>query len=224
MKIVAFSDTHLSKKFDQRKFEALKKVISQSERVIINGDFWEGLDISFEDFIKSEWNKLFPLLKEKKAIYVYGNHDCKQFSDKRVSLFCEQDVDNYTLNIKNQTYFFTHGHEFLFPKQTTKKLEKEIKQRLKPLRRARLKIAGLIQRAGFGLFGPKFFPNYVNKIPKYVRNSICPQDYILVCGHTHKQYDNKKLNFVDLGFFNYGWANYMEIYENGDYKLFSYKY
>ena len=70
MSTLVFSDTHFGKKFHQRQFEALKKLISESNKIIINGDFWEGLAISFDDFLKSDWSKLFPLLKQRETIYV----------------------------------------------------------------------------------------------------------------------------------------------------------
>ncbi len=67
--ILIFSDTHLTTKYDRKKFELLSKLIGSSDRVIINGDFYEGYVINFGQFIASPWRNLFPLLKEKKAIY-----------------------------------------------------------------------------------------------------------------------------------------------------------
>ena len=64
MKILVFSDTHLSSTFEEKKFNLLKEIISRADRVIINGDFWEGYLISFKEFLDSRWKELFPLLKK----------------------------------------------------------------------------------------------------------------------------------------------------------------
>jgi len=42
MKIAIFSDTHLRLPFEERKFKFLERVIKNVERIIINGDFWDG--------------------------------------------------------------------------------------------------------------------------------------------------------------------------------------
>ena len=64
MKILVFSDTHLTDVFDAARFEAMAKMIDEVDQVIINGDFWDGYIIKFSEFIESGWNQLFPLLKQ----------------------------------------------------------------------------------------------------------------------------------------------------------------
>ena len=99
MNILVFSDTHLYLPFDGKKFNFLKKIISDSDQVIINGDFFDDYMISFDEFIKSPWNQLFPLLKKKKAIYIFGNHDQEKFSDKRTEQFSDSQKIRYKLII-----------------------------------------------------------------------------------------------------------------------------
>jgi predicted phosphodiesterase len=53
-KVLIFSDTHLTCKFDKLRFLALKKIIEEADIVIINGDFWEYISCPFEKFINSE--------------------------------------------------------------------------------------------------------------------------------------------------------------------------
>jgi predicted phosphodiesterase len=224
MSTLVFADTHFGKKFHQRQFDALKTLISKSGRIIINGDFWEGLGISFDDFIKSDWNKLFPLLKEKETIYVYGNHDDKIYSDDRVYLFCHQAVSEYLLNTPSQSYLFRHGHQFLFPRHSDECIRKHIKQAGTRWRRFRLAVANIIQSVGFGLFGPKILPGFLNYISAKDRRSIGIPGQLLVCGHTHRPYINKKGGFLDIGFFNFGWANYLLIDDTGKYYLTSKRY
>lgn len=224
MQTLVFSDTHLSTKFNKKLFNALADLISKSERVIINGDFWEGLAIKFDDFLQSEWKQLFPLLKQKNAVYVYGNHDHQIYSDERVYQFCSQAVTEYHLETPSHKYIFKHGHEFLFPKHSDKCLRDKANEAGTRWRRFRLKVAEIVQGVGFGLFGPKVLPAFINHIPKDKRDIVAEKEAVLVCGHTHRPYHNKKLKFVDIGFFSYGWANYMEIDENGDFKLISQRY
>ncbi|KKP50689.1 MAG: hypothetical protein UR42_C0024G0015, partial [Candidatus Roizmanbacteria bacterium GW2011_GWA2_33_33] len=50
MNILVFSDTHLYLPFDGKKFNFLKKIISDSDQVIINGDFFDDYMISFDEF------------------------------------------------------------------------------------------------------------------------------------------------------------------------------
>lgn len=110
MKIVILSDTHLTEQFDPQLYAALTKVIESAEQVIINGDFWDGYLTDFDSFVTSEWNQLFPLLKQKQTVYIYGNHDPKWLCDERVSLFSEVQTDHYDLSIGQNQYHIQHGH------------------------------------------------------------------------------------------------------------------
>ncbi|KUK82735.1 MAG: Metallo-dependent phosphatase, partial [Microgenomates bacterium 39_6] len=87
MKTLIFSDTHLTDRLDPKKMAFLKKIINKADQVIINGDFWDGAFISFDQFLSSPWQELFSLLKKKQTIYIYGNHDKKERCGKGVSLF-----------------------------------------------------------------------------------------------------------------------------------------
>jgi len=110
MKTLIFSDTHLTHKFNHKLYTFLKKIISTADQVIINGDFWDGQTTTFDKFITSEWKILFPLLKSKKTIYIFGNHDRKKYSDDRVNLFSDLQTENYQLQTKNYKLYIEHGH------------------------------------------------------------------------------------------------------------------
>lgn len=222
MKTFVFSDTHFTRKFDQKRFDKLKSLIEASDRVIINGDFWEGLSVPFEDFLNSEWKKLFPILKAKETIYVYGNHDDPAISDKKVYEFCDTAVADYKLETPTKKYYFTHGQDFLFPKLTDPDSTK--KRALKLLTKIDIFVAGIIQYILFKLFGPMIFPEKFNHMSLEERRQIAPLDYLLVCGHSHRPLYQPKLNFIDIGFFNYGWANYMLIDDKGEFKFISERY
>src|SRR3989339_1338248 len=111
MNILIFSDTHLYLPFDEKKYNFLKKIIEKSDQVIINGDFFDNYMISFDEFVNSSWNRLFPLLKSKKTIYIYGNHDKRSFSDKRVELFSDIQAERYKIKTSNKTFIFEHGQK-----------------------------------------------------------------------------------------------------------------
>lgn len=109
MNILVFSDTHLYLPFNQKKFNYLKRIISSSDKVIINGDFFDAYMINFNRFVNSRWNKLFPLLKKKNSVYIYGNHDKKEYSDNRVDLFSVKQTYRLELKLNDRNYIFEHG-------------------------------------------------------------------------------------------------------------------
>lgn len=221
-KTIVISDTHFTKLFQPKRYKKLVGLINNADQVVLNGDFWEGMAISFDDFMNSKWKQLFPLLKEKKAIYVYGNHDDPALSDDRVYEFCETAVEEYALKTPKRTYYFNHGQDFLTPRvKDRSQLEKKAR---KLITRLEIFIAGIIQGVGFALLGPNILPKKFNEMTIFEREKIAPMEYLLVCGHSHKPQYQPNLNFIDIGFFNYGWANYMLIDDKGDFEFHSEKY
>ena len=221
MKVFAFSDTHFTNKFNQREFNFLKDKIDSVDLVIINGDFWEGLMGKFDDFLNSDWKKLFPILKQK-AIYIYGNHDDPHLSDERVNQFCKDAVKDYTLKTNKRTYFFTHGQNYLYPREEIESPDWTRANDKKQIYTN--KIADVIQNVLISVLGPHAYPKKFNNMTLDERKSITSLDNLLVCGHSHTPQYNKDINFIDLGFFNYGWANYMLIDDEGNFELKSEKY
>lgn len=110
MKTIIFSDTHLTKRFSKRKFEFLKTLILRADKIIINGDFWDAYFISFDKFVKSKWNELFPFLKAKNTIYLNGNHDQKKWCDKRVDMFSSIQAQDYELRVGKYKLKIQHGN------------------------------------------------------------------------------------------------------------------
>ena len=111
MTTLVFSDTHLTNKFDSKKFTYLKRLIESYDRVVINGDFWNRAQTTFDKFVNSKWKSLFPLLKEKKAIYIYGNHDLKRWCDERVNLFSVDQKEVHKMKMGKYILYIEHGHE-----------------------------------------------------------------------------------------------------------------
>ena len=79
MKILLFSDSHLRIRFEQKKFNFLKRIIYEADKVIILGDFWEGSLETFDRFVNSDWKNLFPLLKEKHTVMMKNKKQIKEY-------------------------------------------------------------------------------------------------------------------------------------------------
>lgn len=110
MKTIIFSDTHLSHRADPRKLALLLRVLSTADRVIINGDFWDRYLCTFDQFLSSSWQQLFPVLKKRKAIYLVGNHDLRTYFDDRWRLFADKVADKLELKIGKNRFHIEHGH------------------------------------------------------------------------------------------------------------------
>jgi len=208
MKTLIFSDSHLSKKFEQSKFDLLKKIISSADRVIINGDFWEGYNCTFKQFINSPWNKLFPLLKKRKTVYIYGNHDKKKYSNINVKLFSEVQVQKYKFRSGDKTFYLEHGDRLVplwddylprYPKLLNNFMDK-------------------IEWLMFKVFGKihlyVFFRLLNKRAKKLVRGKYKRNEY-LVCGHTNFAEIDLKRNFINSGFIKHGIGQYL-IVEDGE--------
>ncbi len=212
MKYLIFSDSHLTPRFDRRKFIILKEAIEQADRVIINGDFWEGFNTKFDDFVTSEWSTtLFPLLKKKKAVYLYGNHDKKSASDNRTSLFSDAQDYSFTFKSGKHTYRVEHGDRLI-------KLPD-----LSFLTLAFLETVEDILTKVFGkLFLQTVYGRLNKKIKKDTANSLKPNEF-LVTGHTHCAEIDLKSRYINDGFIKHRIAQYIFI-ENGAVTAVSKKY
>lgn len=110
MKIVIFSDTHLTEHFDVKLFDYIAKLVKTADQVIINGDFWDSYLTSFDRFVNSSWSQLFPLLKPK-TIYLYGNHDLVGSMDGRVKFFSQKQAERIELLVGRHKLMVEHGHK-----------------------------------------------------------------------------------------------------------------
>lgn len=210
MKILVFSDTHLYLPFDQKKFNYLKKIIESVDRVIINGDFFDGYMISFEGFVNSRWNKLFPLLKKKKAVYIYGNHDKKEFSDNRVNLFSIKQTHRLELEVNNKVFIFEHGQKIKVTPDVLLKMDNRF------IIHSVVKIGHFIRHLLIKILG-KFFIisrfTYSNTKCKRKINKIYQpkNNEIYIIGHNHYGKVDEKNHFAASGMILYGFAQYLTI-------------
>lgn len=217
MKTLIFSDTHLTARFNPRKFAFLEKIIDSADRVFINGDLWDYWYCSFDKFVNSEWQRLFPLLKSKQASYLYGNHDPEEKNDERVNYFSDFQGTEIEEKLGSQNLLITHGHNIWAGMQALTAL---------PLSSVYGTSAQfvvdcvewtgtkLLQRYGKNLLPWRYLDNHNLK-----RFSLdLPEDKFLVCGHTHLAYYHPEARYVNTGSIRFGHANYVTI-EDGNIKL-----
>lgn len=207
MKILVFSDTHLTETFDEKKYIFLKKIISQADRVIINGDFWDGYLTTFDKFISSEWKKLFPLLKKKYGVYLFGNHDEKKLSDKRVRLFSISQKKIYRININNKKFIFEHGNRIL-PSfdQKMEKIFDKISFIVMPTMH-------IVYKVLLMLFGYLFIDYYFSRFNRMLKKRISKKknNVVRIFGHTHYPEIDLTSNFANTGSNMFGFGQYIII-------------
>jgi predicted phosphodiesterase len=216
MRYLIFSDSHLSDTFDNKKFNFLKKIISLADVVIINGDFWEGYDFKFEDFISSKWSKLFKLLRNKSAIYLYGNHDKKEYSNKKIRLFSKVQKTKHTLKSGGKTFYIEHG-DSITPlwDRYFKRMPRAMNKFLYYIEKT---VAILFGIEILGLLYKKFNVDMKNKVARKLKNNE-----FLVCGHSHFMELDEKNHFINSGMIKHGIGQYITI-ENGKIKLHNKRY
>lgn len=212
MKILVFSDSHLDLPFDEKKCNFLKNLIQKADRVVINGDFWEGFMISFDQFVNSPWKSLFPLLKSKKTVYIYGNHDEATLSDERIQLFSDIQSTKYSLKLDGKTLTFEHGDsyapiEFTLIDRISESFSRQVNYWLDQLEK------GLIRSGAHKLFMTVAGKPLNTKIKKIVKDRLADNE-LLICGHTHCKEIDTHNKFINTGFIKHGLAQYMLIENN----------
>ena len=204
MKTVVLSDTHLSKKFYPRKYDYLVSIIEDADRVIIAGDFWDGFLISFDDFLASKWQQLFPLLLEKQAVYLYGNHDRPEWCDERAALFSVEQGMSTTLSAHGTSYYVTHGHTvFVSFEDKWPILNRKIT----------LKIGSNIDRLHKIIWGERFFKegSSINTPMFTWASKNLPEGQMLICGHSHYPEMDVLKRVVNTGYIGLGYASHVVI-------------
>lgn len=208
MKTLVVSDVHLTHVFDENKYLFLENLFSSYDRVILNGDFWDGFSTRFDRFITSRWSGLFPLLKNKGAIYLFGNHDIREYSDERTALFSALQQESFLMKENFTTYHIEHGHV----------LEPGVDGLIR-LSRNFLKYvnftAHVVENIFVRLGSPQnMIIRQANKgIKRKLKKKQFPHWYL--CGHTHVAEYDKKNKFANSGFIQYGRATYLTIDSSG---------
>lgn len=206
MTTIIFSDTHLTRQFEKRKFDYLKRIISQADQVIINGDFWDGYFTNFDRFINSKWAALFPLLKAKKTTYLYGNHDKKEWCNEKVTIFSEKQAYATQIKIADKIFRIEHGNRIApalddrFPWIT-----------IKMIRRMAAFFIFFTGKLLSTSMGKRYLRrHYAERIRKWWEEQN-KQGQILICGHSHVAELNLSRSYINTGFIQNGYAHYLKI-------------
>lgn len=219
VKYLIFSDTHLEPRFEPDKCRLLLEAINDADRVIINGDFWEGYLHSFDAIVKSPWaTELFPALKKKKAIYLFGNHDGERHSDERVNLFSATQGQQYAFESGEKTIIVEHGDR-VYPM-----LDSKIGLLLPGWT---VNVLQGVEEMALRIFGHRFsniFYRPMNeKIKKGDLVSKLDKDTYLITGHTHFAEVDHDSRYANSGFNKYGRISYITV-EDGDIQLHQKRY
>jgi predicted phosphodiesterase len=211
VRYVVFSDTHLHQGWDRATFDWIESIVRDADRVIIDGDFWDADATTFSDFVESRWSALFPALKERHAVYLFGNHDPAEACDERVRLFSDQTGDSYTVTVGATRFRIEHGHRFSLGMN-----------RFGPTHVALLLLrhvlpAGTwpaVERILSAILGPRALPTWYRRYNTPVKREWQRErqgDEILVCGHTHAPEMDLAAGFINTGAVRSGTASYLTI-------------
>jgi len=218
-KVIIFSDTHLSHHFNQDQCEFIKQATKLADQVIINGDFWDSYETTFDQFVNSEWQQLFPLLKKKKTIYLYGNHDLEKFSDERVKLFSITQADVVELTASDQKLRVEHGHRI------TPSLEDTLPLFFNHV--FMLRLGNFLQRWGVKLAREKFLfviRWHRNLLARYrVGKLVANSGQIFICGHSHLVEFSPDKKYINNGVIRWGLGQYLKV-EDGRLDLIRSRY
>lgn len=218
MRTLIFSDTHLAERFESDKFSFLYSAISRADKVIIAGDFWDVWHTSFDRFLRSEWSHLFPLLKKKRTVYLWGNHDPASAMDERVEFFCDLMDREYVVRVQGKQWLVTHGdcftssNEQIFHVSPGNEFARSI---LRGWERAESFVARRFGKKGLLVFDRK----YDVQVREGVRLTGVPY----ITGHTHVFRTDPSANHLCSGFIRHGLGQYIEIV-NDSFRFHSQRY
>lgn len=213
MNYLVLSDLHLTHHFYPRKFDKLKSLIEQHDRLIINGDMWDGYFTTFDLFLNSNWQDIFPLMKKKRTVYIYGNHDEPAYFevDDRVEQFSDYYGSDYHFELGGKQYYLEHGHKII----------PELSARWSYIKKYRLVMQAwtipfnLGEVAFMSITGkPSPTIRVNNPFLKWKEQNL-PKETYMVVGHMHAQQIDHERRFVDIGYFRWGLAQYCTIDEQG---------
>jgi UDP-2,3-diacylglucosamine pyrophosphatase LpxH len=188
----------------RKKFDYIRSMIQPADRVFILGDFWDGFLTPFDKFLDSGWNKLFPLLRQRQAVYLYGNHDRPQWCDERANLFSVEQTMEYRLQVGDKQLYLTHGHTVF----TSLEDKFPVLNHSLPLR-----VGASMDILHKLVWGRRFLntdSSINNTARKWVAERL-PQPEILICGHSHYPEIDLEHRFINTGFIGSGFGNYITI-------------
>lgn len=209
MKTLVISDLHFTNRFQQKRYDFLKQLIENSSQVIINGDLFSDHTVTFDDFFQSEWSRLFPLLKKKGCIYIFGNHDKEHFSDERRKQFAVESNEGMDLVTKAGRFRIEHGHHLLNKHWQEPERLTQIKRKTGVMNYSEPLLDKVVTKRGVALY-KVFGAGWQRRLKKYAKHKLIDADFLVV-GHTHIPEYSPENKFINTGFINFGHAYWLEI-------------
>ena len=209
MKTLIFSDTHLSLPFEEKRYNFMRGIIEPVDQVIINGDFWEKNQMSFKRFIDSPWKNLFPLLKLKKTIYIYGNHDTESSMDENAFLFSDIQTHRHTLKLKEKELVIEHGNRLYSYIDEHMPIDRVSGTLTMPYSKFEYLMVRKTGKTYLKLLNKRKNKNIKKKVLKELSSN-----QIYVCGHTHFAEIDEKNQFVNSGIIRHGLGQYLLVGNN----------
>lgn len=207
MKTLIISDLHLTY-FKPKKCAYLLKLFAGFDQIIINGDLWSYYSITFDEFVKSKWSQLFPILKQKNTIYLFGNHDKQKYCDTRVNLFSTQQAQELKLKVGSETLNITHGQKMCDLKEHLNETIIAIQRKLRFDTLIRYPLETFFVRTH--LLAPAI-ASRLNAETKAYKQAHYPATEWLVIGHTHLPELDHNLKYINTGVVNHGVVSYLSI-------------
>jgi predicted phosphodiesterase len=194
MKIAIVSDTHLSTKFSVEKYNYLRDIFSQADQVILCGDFWDHDLCSFDQFINSQWQELFSVLRSRDTIYLYGDHDKQEWSDPRAELFSVMQAHSYDLTQAGRKFHIEHGDRLVPDLNILHTWTRKYKWFNRLMR--------ILIPISTKLLGQKhyriFYQKMNDQMLSWARTHLPPNN-LLVTGHSHLPQFSPQDNFINCG-------------------------
>jgi UDP-2,3-diacylglucosamine pyrophosphatase LpxH len=220
MKTLIISDIHLTPLFNQNKFDYLKKLFNRFDRIIVNGDLYDGYLFSFDQFAQSKWKPLLEILRSKKTMYFYGNHDKGTWIKGKAEKYV--DYTDKVHKVKYGKYLLWMEHGDLINRSIAEKI---------PWAANRITawIVHFIRIWGVIIFGDSFYKKLnpyhilVHKDLKSWAKQNLKDGQILICGHSHTACLDLENHYANSGFVGQGWASYL-VLEDNEIKLVEERY
>ncbi len=210
MKTLVVSDLHLGKSINTKKLDFLYSLFSLYDNIVLNGDFWCYYNFNFKDFLESDWNKLFPVLKQRETVYIYGNHDKEEWCLGGANKFSNIQTERHILNIGDKKYCIEHGDLPLNILCSSNKLVIQVSRLINPIGNMISKT--LNTNLDNNVLSQKisYFCNI--QLKKYAMKNFTDMYYI--CGHTHYAEIDEKCKYVNTGRIGNRVAEFFEIKDN----------
>jgi predicted phosphodiesterase len=210
MKTLVISDLHLTPEIEEKKFLYLNKLFLSYDQIILNGDFWEGFLYSFDDFYNSSWNKLFPMLRQKNTVYIFGNHDKKIYNNlKKAGAFSTIQTEKYEYSVKNKKFIFEHGDRLWRSESEDINLSstkfRNMVKIFSKLESKLINVSGNLYQKGLKMINQQVY----HKVAPTLKNN----EYFFF-GHTHCQEVFKENRIYNSGVCKAGLSQYIVINED----------